>query len=452
MFSGMASWFWASDPDDKTSLVSDHLYYYYQYDTKLLVRTEPDETSIKLYSVTDEEYVETINFTDVLGVSVGEHEYHIHTCPRHQASLERVYRERILEPIDETINLSQVGTHPDWYDRLASEMVNRKLLVIINPAGGSKNAAIEYDANVRRLFTYAGCDCDAYTTKFSGDAKQYIKSTQLDRYQQLLVLGGDGTVSEVVNGLLERSDSDETINRIPVSVIPVGSGNGLARSIIHEAKEEFCLMTAIYRAIKGGSIRVPLIENRIGNRVYHSFLANGWGLPSDVDIESEFYRFIGSFRFTVGAIIRMINLRVYHGKIHYLPLGRVPDLKLYQKDGIRTNKWKTLTSDTGFVLMWACNAPYVAEDMLVAPTMQLGSERISLILVRYPISRWELFSMFLAIEKGGHIESPKVETYQALGLELDPVGGEKGCITIDGEQVEYGKLQSFVTDRRFKMI
>ena len=102
--------------------------------------------------------------------------------------------------------------------------------------------------------------------------------------------------------------------------------------------------------------------------------------------------------------------------------------------------------------MWACNAPYVAEDMLVAPTMQLKKEMISVILVRYPISKWELFSMLLSIEKGGHIESPNVETYQALGLELDPVDSEKGCITIDGEMVQYGKLHSFVTDKRFKII
>lgn len=50
-----------------------------------------------------------------------------------------------------------------------------------------------------------------------------------------------------------------------------------------------------------------------------SFLSVGWGLISDIDIESERIRLIGYPRFTLWSIHRLINLRTYHGTVSYLP-------------------------------------------------------------------------------------------------------------------------------------
>ena len=48
------------------------------------------------------------------------------------------------------------------------------------------------------------------------------------------------------------------------------------------------------------------LETSSGKRVY-SFLSVAWGLISDVDIESEKYRSVGNFRFTIGALIRIVG-------------------------------------------------------------------------------------------------------------------------------------------------
>lgn len=54
------------------------------------------------------------------------------------------------------------------------------------------------------------------------------------------------------------------------------------------------------------------------NRVMFSFLSIGWGLISDVDIESECIRMFGYQRFTIWTLYRWANLRTYSGKISYL--------------------------------------------------------------------------------------------------------------------------------------
>lgn len=50
-----------------------------------------------------------------------------------------------------------------------------------------------------------------------------------------------------------------------------------------------------------------------------SFLSMAWGFVADVDIESEKYRHVGAARFTVGTLVRLASLRVYRGRLAYLP-------------------------------------------------------------------------------------------------------------------------------------
>lgn len=50
-----------------------------------------------------------------------------------------------------------------------------------------------------------------------------------------------------------------------------------------------------------------------------SFLSLAWGFVADVDIESEKYRHAGAARFTMGTLVRLASLRIYKGKLAYLP-------------------------------------------------------------------------------------------------------------------------------------
>lgn len=54
-----------------------------------------------------------------------------------------------------------------------------------------------------------------------------------------------------------------------------------------------------------------------------SFLSVGWGLLSDIDIESERLRAIGGQRFTIWALARLVGLRVYKGVVSYVRIKDV---------------------------------------------------------------------------------------------------------------------------------
>lgn len=58
----------------------------------------------------------------------------------------------------------------------------------------------------------------------------------------------------------------------------------------------------------------------------YSFLSIGWGLLSDIDIESERLRTIGGSRFTLWALARLVGLRVYKGVVSYAKIKDVSSL------------------------------------------------------------------------------------------------------------------------------
>ena len=90
--------------------------------------------------------------------------------------------------------------------------------------------------------------------------------------------------------MFERLDWSEVVKSIPLGIIPSGSGNGLARSIAHYTSEPylpFPTLPATLAAIKGHSEPMDLVRVETTSQILFSFLSVGWGLLSDIDIESE---------------------------------------------------------------------------------------------------------------------------------------------------------------------
>lgn len=64
-------------------------------------------------------------------------------------------------------------------------------------------------------------------TFYPAHARDYAYSLPFDGYDALCVVGGDGSIMEVVNGLLKRPDG----RQLPVGLLPGGSGNSYAADV-----------------------------------------------------------------------------------------------------------------------------------------------------------------------------------------------------------------------------
>ncbi len=101
-------------------------------------------------------------------------------------------------------------------------MTNR-ILLIYNPKAG-KGQFLHHLPGVIDLFTKAGYAVEVYPTQSAGDATRRVMKLR-DEYCMLVPAGGDGTLDEIVTGLV-RSGND-----IPIGYIPVGSTNDFATSL-----------------------------------------------------------------------------------------------------------------------------------------------------------------------------------------------------------------------------
>ena len=107
----------------------------------------------------------------------------------------------------------------------------RHLLVLINPASGSGRAGCIFKDHVAPLLAEAGIKVTTIITQTSGSARNHVTNAAIkDLTDGIVIVSGDGLIFEVINGLMDRDDRERAM-KIPLGVIPGGSGNGLAHSV-----------------------------------------------------------------------------------------------------------------------------------------------------------------------------------------------------------------------------
>lgn len=322
----------------------------------------------------------------------------------------------------------------------------RKMLVFVNPFGGKGRARETFEVTMRPMLEQAAIPFEVIITEHAGHARDTMaNATNLATYRAVVAVGGDGMLAEVVDGVKLRSDSADVFRSLPLGIVCAGSGNGLCKSILAESKEAFSTLAATFVLIKGRARRLDLSRVTTPSKPegHLSFLSMGWAIVSDVDIESERLRCLGSLRFTVGALQRIIFLRDYPGRLSYLPATETDgDLATAQRGAVPLSEalpdgWVTL--EDRFVMVWICQTSHAAHDMNTSPNSTLDDGVFTILLLRHTISRVTLLSMFLAIEQGTHLSNPALEVVNAVAYRLEPLT-PNGFYSLDGETIEYGPV------------
>ena len=116
--------------------------------------------------------------------------------------------------------------------------MEKRLLLILNPRAGQKRAN-RFLPDIIRLYNDLDFECACYVTSGIGDATRYVRENAA-RFDNIVCIGGDGTLNETITGLLE-SGADSMLG-----YIPAGSTNDYARSlglssdIMTAAKDAVC--------------------------------------------------------------------------------------------------------------------------------------------------------------------------------------------------------------------
>ena len=99
---------------------------------------------------------------------------------------------------------------------------NRRALLVVNPISGTRSKD-GIEGEIRSKLAKGGITFDVVRTTAGGDAFRFASEAAEQGYGIVLVAGGDGTINEVASALR----GTET----PLGIIPLGSGNGLGRTL-----------------------------------------------------------------------------------------------------------------------------------------------------------------------------------------------------------------------------
>jgi sphingosine kinase len=298
----------------------------------------------------------------------------------------RVFREYFFACLNQSIQ-------NQWLETL-NKIINssiKHLQIVVNSASGTKNTDSILE-KICSLFTKANIDFRIEKPINVAATRQFIQEIDLSSFDGLVIVGGDGTIHDVINSLMSRKDDNKGI-KIPIGIIPSGTGNGLSKSILEVSGEAYDPVNAAFLIVKGKTKSIDLMLTQQNNQIYYSILSLSWGLISDVDVESEKLRFLGSLRNDLYAIIRIMFLKSYRGKFYFLPaFNKVfsEDLAIKQEDG-----WYLIEAD--FVLFWAMNVPWASHSFQPTPQAKLDDGMIDILIVRKGVSRSKLLKALLLI-------------------------------------------------------
>lgn len=329
----------------------------------------------------------------------------------------------------------------------------RSFLVVLNPKSGQGKSQSIWQNSVEPILRQTGIEWQLTVTQRANHAYELIRDHPAlsAHYETIVVIGGDGIIYEIFNGLADRVDGSDALRSIAIAPIPGGTANGLIKSILFEASHAFSVINATFFAVKG--FPRPLDISRVvtaDGTVRHSFLSFYWGIIADIDILSEHLRWMGELRLHLAAIYFMLRKRMYHGRMKMKLIEQStyrrddPDVvgievnKLGPNDQVDNDGWLTIESD--FVGILVAQVTHLGASFYLAPGARLDDGAFTVALVQN-MSRLELLRLLLDADNGGIPKHPQVRIFQCSSYCFEAIPNE-GIFSLDGEVVSTGLLQA----------
>ncbi|CAI5635742.1 unnamed protein product [Oreochromis niloticus] len=204
----------------------------------------------------------------------------------------------------------------------------KSLLVYINPFGGKRHGKRIYEQKVAPMFRLAGIATTVIVTERANHAEDHLKTeANLDKYDGVVCVGGDGMFSEVLHGLVARTQNDHGVDQnqpdaelvpcsLRIGIIPAGSTDCICFATVGTNDP----VTSALHIIVGDSQPMDVCSvhhNDVFLRYSVSLL--GYGFYGDVLSDSERNRWLGPARYDLAGVKTFLSHNYYEGTVSFLP-------------------------------------------------------------------------------------------------------------------------------------
>jgi diacylglycerol kinase (ATP) len=273
------------------------------------------------------------------------------------------------------------------------------VLLIFNNFAGNKRAStllrdVQHELQKQQI-TY-----DLEIPAHPGNGTELVAKASLTQYDAVIAAGGDGTLYEVVNGLFQNPSE----KKLPVGIIPIGTGNAFARDMPLETGE---WKKAIDIIRQGKTRKVDVGRFTTEGKNYYFLNILGLGFVADVGKTAHKLKLVGNFSYTLGVLYQTLFLRPTPMKIS------TDDRELELKA----------------LFVEVSNSQYTA-NFLMAPYAQLDDGLFDITILK-PMSRLKLLRSFPKILTGDHVYMKEVIHFTTSKISIESKRSK--ILTPDGE-------------------
>jgi YegS/Rv2252/BmrU family lipid kinase len=285
---------------------------------------------------------------------------------------------------------------------------NSLWILIVNPASANGSTGRRWPRH-RSLLEKILPPFEAWQTTHPGHALELARKALDLGYTTIAVHGGDGTINEIINGLLSHNTSE-----FQLALLPNGTGADLVRTLgISHAlpKAARQALTGKSKLLDIGLVRFIDLE---GNPVQRHFIN-----VTDVGFGGDLVRYVNHHSKWLG------------GRLSFLQ-GLLVTLVRYQNKRmvLTINEQEKMEVRASSIVV--ANGQYFGGGMWVAPEARLNDGSFEVVVVG-DVSKMEVLANIKRLYRGTLAEHPKVTIFKAKTIELS--SDEEVLIDMDGELV-----------------
>jgi len=279
-----------------------------------------------------------------------------------------------------------------------------KTVFLVNPASANGSTGRRWP-EIARAAAAAGLDGDALISRAPGELTELARRAIADGAELLVVVGGDGTVHEVVNGAIGADG-------IELAVLPRGTGKDFVRSLRIPSDLGAALDVARDgrpRAIDAGRATYRAWDGSEATACFANFAGAGIS----------------------GAIARRANdtSKALGGKASFL-VATVAVFARWKSAAMRVRIGDDDRSGDMFEVL-VMNGDYAAGGMWVTPDAEPDDGRLDVLLIG-DVTKADFVRTFPKIYRGKHLSHPKIDVVHGRAVEVD--AAPPVPVVLDGEQ------------------
>jgi diacylglycerol kinase (ATP) len=291
-----------------------------------------------------------------------------------------------------------------------------KTLFIINPAS-ARGATLRAWADARKEILAAGLDFEERVTNRAGEATEVAREALNIGVTRIVAVGGDGTLSEVVNGYFDECGGVINSNAA-IGLLPSGTGSDFRRSLGLTSRRDWIrtLISSETRLLDAARAEFQNLGGASLSRVFINVAS--FGLGGDVSALVNKWR---------ESLPRWIGGNVRFAAAALAALGRYKNVAV----SLRLDERETKINSN---LIVVANGRFAGGGMMLAPHAELDDGLLD-VIVTDGATRLDVVKELPRIQRGAHLKNWKVTEIRAREISIN--SEEPMAIDLDGEMVGF---------------